>query len=68
MTTQELLLGIFAGTLVLEDATLAGALILVAKGDVGFAPAFASCALGILVGDLGLYLVGGLLAEFGGKS
>lgn len=58
--TSRLLLGlsIVAGTLVSEDATTLAAAGLAAQGAVDPAVAAVSCALGIWVGDLGLYGMG----------
>lgn len=55
------LLLLAAATLVSEDLTCIGAGLLVAADRLGFAPATAACFVGILVGDLGLYLAGRVL-------
>jgi membrane protein DedA with SNARE-associated domain len=48
------------GTLVSEDLTCIGAGALVATGEVGFLAASVACFVGILAGDLMLYLAGWL--------
>ncbi len=45
-------------TFISEDLTCIGAGLLAARGLIGFFPATAACFIGILVGDMGLYLVG----------
>ncbi len=46
------------GTFVSEDLTTIAAGLMVAEGRVGFVPAAAACALGVYVGDIGLFLAG----------
>ncbi|MEO5667459.1 MAG: hypothetical protein ABIR96_05330 [Bdellovibrionota bacterium] len=57
--------GIFFGTFVLEDAALAAAIVLAAKGEISVPAAFLASFLGISVGDIGLYALGVLLARWG---
>ncbi|MCG8461454.1 MAG: alpha/beta fold hydrolase [Holophagales bacterium] len=45
-------------TFVSEDLTCIAAGLLVARGSLGLTPAVVACALGIFVGDFGLYLAG----------
>jgi membrane protein DedA with SNARE-associated domain len=52
------LVATFFGTFILEDAALAGALGLVARGDITLFEAVVVCFLGISIGDLGLYAIG----------
>ncbi|MEM8932340.1 MAG: alpha/beta fold hydrolase [Acidobacteriota bacterium] len=47
-----------------EDLTCIAAGLLVARGSLGFTPAVVACALGIFVGDLGLYFMGRLGRPF----
>ena len=49
---------LMVATLVSEDLTCVGAGLLVAQGRMGFLPASLACFLGILVGDVLLYLAG----------
>ena len=51
-------------TLVSEDLTCLAAGLLVAQGSLGFGAAVFACALGIFVGDLGLYFLGRLGSPF----
>lgn len=51
-------------TLVSEDLTCLAAGLLVAQGSLGFGPAVFACALGIFVGDMGLYFLGRLGSPF----
>lgn len=51
-------------TLVSEDLTCLAAGLLVAQGSLGFAPAVFACALGIFIGDLGLFFLGRLGRPF----
>lgn len=53
-----LMLVIALGTFVSEDLTCIGAGLLAARGLIGFMPATAACFAGIVVGDMGLYLLG----------
>lgn len=46
-----------------EDLTCIAAGILVGRGALGFTPATVGCLLGILLGDLGLYLLGRCLGR-----
>jgi membrane protein DedA with SNARE-associated domain len=59
--TQLLLLAL--ATLVSEDLTCIGAGVLVAQGRLGFIEATAACLLGILAGDLLLFLAGRCLGR-----
>lgn len=52
-------------TLISEDITCITAGILAARGMLGFFPATLGCFLGILIGDVGLYLIGRI---FGPKA
>ena len=56
--------GFFVATFVLEDVAAVGAGLLLAAGQISWPLAFASCFLGIWVGDAGLYA----LARFGGRK
>jgi len=56
--------GFFLATFVLEDVATAGAGLLLAAGAISWPVAFASCFLGIWLGDAGLYS----LARFGGRK
>lgn len=56
--------GFFLATFVLEDAAAVGAGLLLAAGAISWPVAFASCFLGIWMGDGGLYA----LARFGGRK
>jgi membrane protein DedA with SNARE-associated domain len=51
-------LALIAGTLVSEDLACISAGLLVRDGRIGFAAAAGACAVGILVGDLGLWTAG----------
>jgi membrane protein DedA with SNARE-associated domain len=55
--------GFFLATFVLEDLAAIGAGLLLATGAISWPLAFASCFLGIWLGDAGLYA----LARFGGR-
>lgn len=55
----------FLMTFVLEDVALAGATALVLRGDVSFAAAATTCALGIALGDLCLYALGRIFRTYG---
>lgn len=55
--------GFFLATFVLEDAAAIGAGLSLAAGTISWPVAFASCFLGIWLGDVGLYA----LARFGGR-
>lgn len=56
--------GFFFATFVLEDLAAVGAGLLLAAGAISWPVAFASCFLGIWLGDVGLYS----LARFGGRN
>ena len=56
--------GFFLATFVLEDVAAVGAGLLLATGAISWPVAFASCFLGIWIGDAGLYA----LARFGGRN
>ncbi|MDZ7714992.1 MAG: alpha/beta fold hydrolase [Balneolaceae bacterium] len=45
-------------TLVSEDLTCIGAGLMAARGLIGFWPAVIACFIGIVIGDMGLYLAG----------
>jgi membrane protein DedA with SNARE-associated domain len=62
-STWILLLALFFGTFLSEDATCVAAGTLAANGQVSFGAAVYACFLGIIAGDLVLYLVG---RAFGG--
>jgi membrane protein DedA with SNARE-associated domain len=49
---------ILFGTLVLEDAALAAALVLISQHKMSLPLAFGACFLGIGLGDIGLYVLG----------
>ena len=53
-----LMLLFIVGTFVSEDLTTIAAGLMVAQGRVEFVPAAFACALGVYVGDLGLFLAG----------
>jgi membrane protein DedA with SNARE-associated domain len=54
------LLAIVLGTLVSEDLTCISAGLLVSHGQLAMTPAWLSCAAGIYLGDIGLWVVGRL--------
>jgi membrane protein DedA with SNARE-associated domain len=54
------LLALIAGTFISEDLASISAGLLVREGRLGFAQAVAACALGILLGDVGLWMLGRL--------
>lgn len=56
--------GFFFATFVLEDVALVGAGLLLAAGGISLMAAFASCFLGIWIGDAGLYA----LARYAGRG
>jgi membrane protein DedA with SNARE-associated domain len=56
--------GVFLATFVLEDAAAVGAGLLLAGGSLSWPAAFTACALGIWLGDAGLYA----LARFAGRG
>ena len=56
--------GFFLATFVLEDAAAVGAGLLLAAGSISWPVAFASCFLGIWLGDAGLYAI----ARCGGRQ
>jgi membrane protein DedA with SNARE-associated domain len=58
-----LLLLIVAGTLVSEDLTCIATGLLVARGTIGFLPGTLACLMGIIAGDLLLYLVGRIVGR-----
>ncbi|WP_445666120.1 alpha/beta fold hydrolase [Fodinibius sp. AD559] len=58
-----IMLIIILGTLISEDLTCIGAGLLVARGLIGFWPATLACFLGILIGDVGLYVAGRVLGR-----
>ena len=60
---MSLALSLFLGTFVLEDLALASALAFISQGKISFPEAFLACALGIAVGDVGLYLLGRFAAR-----
>lgn len=55
---SEYFLGIFLMTFLLEDVAVVGGLALVGEGKISLAAAFAACAAGIALGDLGLFYLG----------
>jgi len=55
---------VFFATFILEDAAAVGAGLLLAAGSISWPVAFASCFLGIWVGDIGLYA----LARYAGRG
>lgn len=58
-----IMLIIILSTFITEDLTCIGAGLLVARGLIGFWPAVLACFLGILIGDVGLYIAGRLLGR-----
>ena len=56
--------GFFLATFILEDVAAIGAGLLLAAGAISWPVAFASCWLGIWIGDAGLYA----FARFGGRK
>lgn len=54
---------LFLGTFASEDLTCLTAGALVATAEIGFVPATLACGLGIFVSDVGLWLLGWLLAR-----
>ena len=54
----KLMLILALSTLVSEDLTCIGAGMLAARGSIGFFPATVACFIGILLGDIMLYLAG----------
>lgn len=58
-----IMLIIILGTMISEDLTCIGAGLLVARGLIGFWPATLACFLGILIGDVGLYVAGRVLGR-----
>lgn len=56
--------GFFFATFILEDAAAIGAGLLLATGGISWPAAFASCFLGIWLGDAGLYA----LARYAGRG
>lgn len=55
---------VFFATFILEDAAAVGAGLLLAAGSISWPVAFASCFLGIWIGDIGLYA----LARYAGRD
>src|ERR1700744_938542 len=55
---------VFFATFILEDAAAVGAGLLLAAGSISWPVAFASCFLGIWIGDIGLYA----LARYAGRG
>lgn len=58
ITLFVLMLIIAMSTLISEDLACIGAGLLAARGIIAFWPATAACFIGILMGDMGLYLAG----------
>lgn len=58
-----IMLIIIFSTLISEDLTCIGAGLLAARGLIGFWPATIACFIGIVVGDVGLYLAGRFLGR-----
>ena len=58
-------LSLFVGTFLSEDLACISAGLLIQRGDIGPAPAILACALGIFVGDVGLWGAGRV---FGGAA
>jgi len=56
----SVLLGLALGTLVSEDLTSISAGLLARDGTIGLVPAMTSCAAGVYLGDIGLWLLGRL--------
>ncbi len=59
-----LLLVLFALTFLLEDVATSAAALLAASGEVDAQYAFAAVLCGIILGDLGLYMLGGALRKW----
>lgn len=57
---MELFGSLFIMTFVLEDLALVSALTLIVQGKTSLAVAFSACFLGIVIGDIFLYLIGRL--------
>ena len=62
-----ILLALMAGTLVSEDLACISAGLLVRDGRISLAPGIAACAAGILIGDVGLWVLGRLSRSAGEK-
>ena len=54
-------LALMLGTLVSEDLACIAAGLLIREGRITFEPGTAACAVGILAGDVGLWVIGRLL-------
>ena len=63
-----LLARLVAGTFVSEDLTCILAGVLILQGQVGAFPAIAACALGIWLGDLGLWCAGRAAGQGEGRT
>lgn len=63
LTAAVLLLGLFLGTFVSEDAACLAAGTLVTQGRLSFAFALAACFLGIFIGDMLLYFTGRIFGQ-----
>ncbi|HZM60686.1 MAG TPA: VTT domain-containing protein [Vicinamibacterales bacterium] len=61
--TGQLFIALVLGTFVSEDLTSISAGLLVRAGDSALVPALTACALGVYVGDLGLWLAGRVLGR-----
>jgi membrane protein DedA with SNARE-associated domain len=57
------LLSLFVGTFVSEDVACISAGLLVQRGDLDAAAATLACALGIVIGDVGLWAIGRVCGE-----
>lgn len=58
LTLLIIMMLIALATLISEDLACIGAGLLAARGLIGFMPAVAACFVGIMIGDMGLYLAG----------
>jgi membrane protein DedA with SNARE-associated domain len=63
LSALSIFAALFLGTFISEDAACIVAGALVATGDVSLTLALASCFLGIVAGDLGLYVAGRLIGR-----
>src|SRR5262245_53957323 len=61
--TGRLFIALVLGTFVSEDLTSISAGLLVRAGDSALVPAITACALGVYIGDLGLWLAGRILGR-----
>jgi membrane protein DedA with SNARE-associated domain len=61
--TPQLFTALVLGTFISEDLTSISAGLLARAGESTLVPALAACALGVYVGDLGLWLAGRLLGR-----